>query len=62
MHEGKLYDIKLKKIIELKQGKGIIKEYNDYCELIIFEGEYLNGERHGKGKDIILEIIKYSNY
>ena len=27
MHEGKLYDIKLKKIIELKQGRGIIKEY-----------------------------------
>ena len=27
MNEGKLYDIKLKKIIELKQGKGRIKEY-----------------------------------
>ena len=27
MHEGKLYDIKLKKIIEIKQGRGIIKEY-----------------------------------
>ena len=27
-----------------------MKEYNDYGELI-FEGEYLNGTRHGKGKE-----------
>ena len=51
MYEGKMFDIKLKKIIELNKGKGIIKEYNDYCEHIIYEGEYLNGERHGKGKE-----------
>ena len=44
MYEGNIYDIKLKKIIELKQGNGIIKEYNDNCNLFIFEGEYLNGE------------------
>ena len=38
MYEGKIYDNKLKKIIELKKGKGKIKEYNDYCEIVTFEG------------------------
>ena len=50
MYEGKMYD-KKRKIYELKKGKGIITEYNDYCEIIIFEGEYLNGVKHGKGKE-----------
>ena len=27
-----------------------MREYNDNCELI-FEGEYLNGRRNGKGKE-----------
>ena len=27
-----------------------IKEYNDYG-ILEFEGEYLNGKRHGKGKE-----------
>ena len=26
MYEGKMFDIKLKKIIEIKKGRGIIKE------------------------------------
>ena len=51
MYEGKIYDNKLKKIMELKHGKGVIKEYNDYCSFIIFEGENLNGKRNGKGKE-----------
>ena len=33
----------------LKNGKG--KEYNNYNGKLKFEGEYLNGERHGKGKE-----------
>ena len=37
---------------EIKDGKGIIKEY-DYWGNLIFEGEYLNGERSGKGKEFI---------
>ena len=37
-------------IYELKQGKGFVREYNDDGELL-FEGEYLNGKRNGKGKD-----------
>ena len=35
---------------EIKNGKGKnIKEYNSNHQLV-FEGEYLNGERNGKGK------------
>ena len=37
-------------VYELKDGKGLIKEYNKYCQLE-FEGEYLNGQRNGKGKE-----------
>ena len=33
----------------LKDGKGYIKEYN-YDGKLLFEGEYLNGEFNGKGK------------
>ena len=36
-------------IYELKKGKGLIKEYYDNGKLK-FEGEYLNGEKNGKGK------------
>ena len=38
------------KIYEMKEKKGIRKEYNSFGSLI-FEGEYLNGERNGKGKE-----------
>ena len=34
---------------------GIAKEYGIYDDNLIFEGEYLNGERNGKGKE-------YNNY
>ena len=27
------------------------KEYNGYDDLLLFEGEYLNGQRNGKGKE-----------
>ena len=43
-------NILIKNIIyELKDGKGLVKEYNG--NKLIFEGEYLNGERNGKGKE-----------
>ena len=32
------------------KGKGYIKEY-EYDNNLSFEGEYLNGERNGKGKE-----------
>jgi hypothetical protein len=35
----------------LKNGKGLIKEYDNYRDTLLFEGEYINGERNGKGKD-----------
>ena len=33
----------------MKEGKGYVKENNNY--FITYEGEYLNGFRHGKGKE-----------
>ena len=38
------------KVYELIDGKGPIKEYDEYDKLK-FEGEYLNGKRNGKGKE-----------
>ena len=35
----------------LKNGKGLIKEYNSINYYLEFEGEYLNGQRNGKGKE-----------
>ena len=49
-----------KSIINYKHYKGryiiyeknmIGKEYNGYDDLLLFEGEYLNGQRNGKGKE-----------
>ena len=37
-------------VFEIKNGKGKIKEYYDNGRLL-FEGEYLNGLRNGKGKE-----------
>ena len=37
-------------IYELKNGKGFVKEYNDY-DGNVFEGEYENGLRNGKGTE-----------
>ena len=48
--DEKGYDDKNNVIYELKNGTGYIKIYNYYRDLI-FEGEYWNGERNGKGKD-----------
>ena len=36
---------------ELINGKGCLKEYDKYKYRILFEGEYLNGLRNGKGKE-----------
>ena len=47
---GKGYDENGNISYELKNGDGKVKEYNDNGELL-FEGEYLNGLRNGKGKD-----------
>ena len=40
-----------KVIYELKEGKGLVKECNSYDGKLLFEGNYLNGEENGKGKE-----------
>jgi len=47
---GKGYDSNNNIIYELKDGKGFVKEYSNNDKLI-FEGEYKNGKRNGKGKE-----------
>ena len=32
------------------EGNGIVREYYSYNDVILFEGEYLNGRRNGYGK------------
>ena len=53
------YDENNQIIYEIKNGKGWIKEY-DYGTLI-FEGEYINGEKNGKAKEYFkneyLEVV-----
>ena len=46
---GKIFD-KDNNFTEIKNGKGNIKVFNQDGDLI-FEGEYLNGKRNGKGKE-----------
>ena len=42
----------------MKDGKGNIKEYN-YDGKLLFECEYLNGERNGKGKEYYNGQLKF---
>ena len=46
---GKGYDENGNIIYELKNGNGKAREYKN--NILIFKGEYLNGERSGKGKE-----------
>ena len=50
---GKGYDENGQIIYELKNGKGKVKEYDFYpfYFYLVFEGEYLNGKKNGKGKE-----------
>ena len=48
---GKGYDIHNNIINEIKDGKGYIKNYSIKDIHLEFEGEYLNGEINGKGKE-----------
>ena len=49
-HNGKGFDEKCKIIYELKNGNSTIEEYDEDGKLM-FEGEYFNGKRNGKGKE-----------
>ena len=50
MWTGKGYNINGEKIFELKYGKGNVKLYYNSNQ-IEYDGEYLNGEKNGKGKE-----------
>ena len=47
---GQGYDTNNNIIYELKKGKGYVKEYENN-DILVFEGEYINGVRNGKGKE-----------
>ena len=44
---------------ELKNGKGYVKEY-DIFDFLLFEGEYINGEKNGHGKEYYKNLDKLS--
>ena len=44
------YDENCNKIYELINGNGKVKEYDNNNKFLIFEGEYLNVKKSGKGK------------
>ena len=48
---GKGYDSLNNLVYELKDGKCFVKEFNGHDDTLSFEGEYLNGERNGRGKE-----------
>ena len=52
-YEGKGYDGHGNASFELKKGNGEIKEYDIHKGklIIVFEGEYRNGRRDGKGRE-----------
>ena len=47
---GKGFNHEGKEVFEIRNGEGLIKEYNNKGKLI-FEGEYKNGEISGKAKE-----------
>ena len=55
---GKGYDLKGNIIYELKNGCGNIKEYNEE-NFLVYEGEFLDGRRHGKGKEYLGRWFNY---
>ena len=48
---GKGYYNNGKIIYEIINGNGYIEEYSDYGGKLVFEGEFFNGEKNGKGKE-----------
>ena len=45
-------DYKNKTVFNLKNGNGLVKEFDEFGGKQIFIGEYLNGEKNGKGEDL----------
>ena len=48
---GKGYDTRNVLIYEIKEGKGHLKDYGNSSERLMYDGEYLNGFKNGKGKE-----------
>ena len=55
---GKFYNKDKTKFTELINGKGFIKNYFYDDDSYIFEVEYLNGEKNGKGKEYFYDNNK----
>ena len=43
----------------INEPNGLAKEYNSFTDDLIFEGDYLNGKRHGKGKEYFQNKLIY---
>ena len=54
----KEYDINGNVIYEIKNGRGFIKEYNQFNKLI-YEGNYIYGTKNGIGKEYYLDKLKF---
>ena len=52
---GKGYDGDNNIVYELNNGKGYVKEYNYYSDLV-FKGEYVSGQKNGKGKEYEIDV------
>ena len=48
---GKIYDLNSNKNYQIKNGMGIIREYDNVFGELIFEGQFSYGEKTGKGKE-----------
>ena len=59
---GKGFDKKGNIVDELINGKGSAKEYYYFNGKLIYEGEYLNGKRNGKGKEYTGTLIFEGEY
>ena len=55
---GEGYNSKNECIYKLKDGLGFVKEIDEYGYLK-YEGEYLNGERNGSGKEYFKEVLVF---
>ena len=51
IRNGQGFNLKGKKNFTINEGKGYVKEYNIETGELLFEGEYSNGEKNGKGKE-----------
>ena len=56
---GKGYEENENISFEIKDGKGFVKEYGPILFELKFEGEYVNGERNGKGKEYYNDYLDF---